>query len=151
MLLVACGTSGSPADSGTDDCTTRLALALGSVVIDGSASTYNPAVSFELEITNPTTMPARILGYVLECRYRSPDRSMLRGTGTTDMTLGPGESRTLSEPACMPGIVDWTGTPTGDDLNCTVEALYEYEGCEGSPPRTTISVTGTDDITVLYP
>jgi len=148
---VACGTSGGPADSGTDDCTTHLTLALSSVVIDGSASTSSPSVSFDLEIENTTSTSARILGYVLECRYRSPDRSMLRGSGTTDITLGPGESRTLSEPACMPGIVDWLGDPDGDDLNCTVEVLYEYEGCEGSPPRTTISVTGSDDITVLYP
>ncbi len=150
-LLAACGPSGSPSDSGTDDCTTRVSLTLTDVVIDGSASTSTPSVSFELEITNPTSLPARILGYVLECRYRSPDRSMLRGSGTTDITVDPGGSRTLSEPACMPGIVDWIGDPDGDALNCTVELLYAYEGCEGSPPRTTMSVTGSDDITVVYP
>jgi hypothetical protein len=51
----------------------------------------------------------------------------------------------------MPGIVDWIGDPDGNSLNCMVELLYEYEGCETSPPRTTMRVTGTDDITVVYP
>jgi hypothetical protein len=150
-LLVACGPSGSPSDSGTDDCSTRVTLALSGVVVDGSSSTATPSVAFDLEISNPTSTPARILGYVLECLYRSPDRSMLRGSGTSDTTVDPGESWTLSEPACLPGIVDWMGDPDGDDLNCTVELLYEYEGCEDAPPRTTTSVTGSDDITVVYP
>jgi hypothetical protein len=149
ILIPACGGGGS-----TDPCEealeTALESALDDVVIDGSTSTASPSVSFHLAVTNPSELPARISGYLLECRYLSPDSSMLRGSGTTEITLGPGESRTMT-PTCLPGIVSWTGSPTGDDLRCTVEAVYSYDECEGTPPRSSSSVSGADEISLIYP
>lgn len=146
-LLCCSGDGGEP----TDPCTTPLDLTLGSVVIDGSASTSSPTVSFELEITNPTTNPTRITGYLIDCPYRSAGGSLLRGSGTSEVTIAPGESHTMNVDDCMPGVMNWTGTPTGDDLRCEVEALYSHEGCEGPFPRSAASVTGSDDITLVYP
>jgi hypothetical protein len=92
-----------------------------------------------------------VLGYLLECRYLSPDASMIRGSGTSSLTIAPGGSDALVEAGCVPGVVSWTGSPTGDDLRCTVEALYDYLACDGTPPAARASVTGSDSIALITP
>jgi hypothetical protein len=151
LVLLLAGCSGGNGENGGDPCTTRLELTLADVLIDGTASTTSPPVAFSLGIENPSSTDAHFLGYVLECRYTSPDSTFLRGSGSHDLAIPAGESEALEVANCLPGVVDWRGSPTGDGLTCTVEAIYELEGCTPMPPRATITVRGSDDITVLQP
>lgn len=152
LVLLLAGCSGGGGENGDGDpCTTRLELTLANVLVDGTASTASPPVAFSLGILNPSSADAHFLGYVLECRYTSPDSTFLRGSGSHDLAIASGESESLEVANCLPGVVDWRGSPTGDELTCTVEAIYELEECTPPPPRATITVRGSDDITVLHP
>jgi hypothetical protein len=146
---VACGPSGG--DGVDETCLHPLEITLSNVVIDGSASTTSPTLTFEMLVTNPSTSTAQIVGYLFECVYLDGSGALLRTSGTLSMALGPGETDGYAEPGNLPGVVDWSHGPTGDGLRCTVEVLYSFVDCEGAPPSAVDNAAGADDITVLAP
>ncbi len=157
MILVAsCAGEDVTGDADTDvtacdgdPCSTRLGVTLDDVTVDGSAG--GTSVSFGATLDNPTSSPARILGWVLECRYLVPDASMLRGSGTMDSTVQACSGGSVSDPGFTPGVLHWEGAPTGDDIICILDLIYSYEGCTTPPPQVRVTVTGSDAIIVHAP
>jgi hypothetical protein len=156
-IVSACGTTGDQenADGNADapcsgsPCNQPAAASIDAVTIDGSGG--STTVSFSATVENPSSYPLRIGGWVFECRYISPDASMLRGSGTSSITIAPCSSATLSDPGFVPTPLHWEGTPTGDGLRCIIDLVYMYEGCDGSGPAVRSTVTGSDTITVIAP
>lgn len=153
-MLALLATFGCGGDGGGDDgpcsgdpCAQEISATLDSVSVDGSGGTT--VVSFSSSLDSPASASARVNGWVLECRYLSPDASMLRGSGAVDLTVPACDEATLSDPGTVPGVLHWEGAPTGDDLRCILDVSYMIEGCD--PDQARVSVTGSSHIAVTAP
>ena len=149
LILVAAIVASSCGGEGThllDPCTTALGVAIDRVSIDRTGGSTN--LHLDLTLVDEASSDVRVGGFIVECRYLDPDASALRGTCTVEMTVPAGDSLVVTGEPCPPGTVSWAGDPTGDDLRCTVEVVYNYTDLPCTPPVSRASTTGSQTIDV---